>query len=243
MAGTRTTLQKKLNSFRQAEAELGQALEANLPEWVNRVELQLSQLHRAICSHPNEDLAELGAQMRFLIDRLVSQSVAGTDSADYLELCDLITSRLAGVSELPSAPLITEVGSGHLWHDDSHPLQRLSVAELVDGSSDRISIIDTSYRYLHTSSGNARFYETVPDRIVGKHLAEVIGNTRFDSRGRGHLDACFTHGTQDYNHMLEIDGQTRIMNCRMSPVHDRHHVLIGAMVTMRDMTAFHLGNA
>jgi len=241
MADNSEKLQPILTAFRQAETDLGRVIDANLTEETRRVERRLSELHRAICGYCSENPAELAAQLRFLVDRIVKHNGANDDDDDYLELCELISRRIAEMPR-PAAQLQkVAIGSVDRTQRAGDPFEHLSVAKMVDQATERMSIIGTDFRYLHTSIGNAEFYGTDQTQLAGRHLAEIIGADRFESRTRGFLEVCFSRGVQDYTHPLVVHGQNRIMNCRMSPVRDRHHVLVGALVSMRDMTSSYLG--
>ncbi|WP_394691623.1 PAS domain-containing protein [Hoeflea sp.] len=241
MTDSRATLHDVLAAFKQAEADLACAIDAGETEQIHRAELRLSQVHFAVCRYPSQTPAELSAQLRFLLDRLINQTGASHESVDYRELCDMLTNRLEREIGTPwerrGADPVDAPSQVH-YHD---PLDSLSVSDLVSQSADRVSIISTDYRYLRTSIGNTKFYEKDQQSILGRHLAEIIGTTRFESRARARLDACFSGARQDYSHILEIDGESRVMNCRMSPVRDRHNALIGAQVTMCDVTSLYHG--
>lgn len=241
MTDSKESLRDVLAAFKQAETDLACAIEAGEIEQIRRAELRLSQVHFAVCHYPSQTPMELSAQLRFLLDRLINQTGASHESVEYRELCDMLTNRLetqigtpwerlaAGRGDVPSQPTYLD------------PLDSLSVSDLVSQASDRVSIISTDYRYLRTSMGNIDFYEREQQYIIGKHVGEMIGTRRFESRARGRLDACFNGALQDYSHILEMDGENRVMNCRMSPIRDRHNVLIGAQVTMRDVTSLYQG--
>ena len=121
------------------------------------------------------------------------------------------------------------------------PLDTLSVAEFVSKAEDRVSIIGVDYCYLRTSAGNAKFYDTEPDRLHGRHVGEIIGERRFETRARARLDACFRGHVQDYTHTLEVWRDNRSMNGRMTPGRGRNDALIGAHGTKRDVTSLYLG--
>lgn len=240
MADNSAKLQPLLTAFRQAETDLGRVIDAGLTEETRRVERRLSELHRAICRYCSDDPAELAAQLRFLVDRIVKHNNTDANDADYCELCELVSRRIAEMPRLAAQPLTVEIGSADRAPRAEDPFEQLSVANMVNQASERLSIFGTDFRCLHTSIGNTAFYRVERTQLVGKHLAEVIGANRFESRTRGFLESCFSRGVQDYTHPLVVEGQNRIMNCRMSPVRDRHHVLIGALVATRDMTSYYL---
>lgn len=240
MTESRETLHDVLAAFKQAEADLACAIEAGETEQIHRAELRLSQVHFAVCHYPSQTPAELSAQMRFLLDRLINQTGASHENVEYRELCDMLTNRL---ERQIGTPWERAAGRGEVASQPTYldPLESLSVSDLVSQATDRVSIIGTDYRYLRTSMGNVDFYKRTQQDLTGRHVGETIGAMRFEKRARARLDACFNGSLQDYSHTLEINGQIRIMNCRMSPVRDRHNALIGARVLMSDVTSLYQG--
>jgi hypothetical protein len=243
MTDSREPLWDVLAAFERAEADLAGAINAGEIEQIRRAELRVSQMHFVVCHYPSQTPAELSAQLRFLLDRLINQTGASHESVEYRELCDMLTNRLETQIGTPSERLGAGRGDvpSQLTHLD--PLDSLSVADLVSQATDRVSIISTDYRYLRTSIGNVDFYGREQQYIIGRHVGEMIGTARFETRARTRIDACFNGTLQDYSHTLEIGGEIRVMNCRMAPVRDRHNVLLGAQVTMRDVTSLYRGEA
>lgn len=111
-----------------------------------------------------------------------------------------------------------------------------SIIDYVCGSVERASFIDTGFRYVATSAGNAEFYGSRPVRIVGTHVAELIGSKRFETRGKPRLEAAFRGDPQCYLHSISHAGRTRIMSCQMKPVRRRTGEVDGAVVYLRDVT-------
>lgn len=242
MSDNNGALEAIIKAFRQAEENLGRALETGSIETVRSAERRLSELHTAICRFPTSSFTQFSTQIRFLVDRIARQSGADAENTDYVELRNLLTDRFARAQEALPETLVADAPDDRTMRDNSTPFDFITVAELVGWSSDRVSIIGTDFRYLHTSIGNGSFYKTEPARIVGQHLGDIIGANRFETRAKSYLEASFARGAQDYTHSLQVDGRHHIMNCRMTPVRDRHNVLIGSLVIMRDMTRLYLGS-
>lgn len=238
MTANATSFHDVLAAFRQADQALAHAVDLDRIGEIRQAEANLALAHRAVSNHPSRTPEELSAQLRFLIDRLARRSDHGEECADYRALCDLLSRRIEGLLGSPHERLAPAAAK---QREATDPLDTLSVSEFVSKAADRVSIIGVDYRYLRTSAGNAKFYETEPDHLLGRHVGEIIGEKRFESRARARLDACFRGEVQDYTHTLEVGRDHRIMNCRMAPVHDRHASLIGAQVTMRDVTSLYLG--
>lgn len=234
MTEAHTALQEKLSAFAQAETDLARSLAADLGTQTRDAERRLSELHHAICRYRSNCPSEIGAQIRFLVDRIIKQSADGAQNIDYIELCNVVANMIG--ENTRSCPDPMPVIARQSETDSDSPLDWISVSGLVARACDRMTVIGTDYRYLQSNSPYCDFYNDKPEKIVGKHISDVIGEARFSSRARHRLDACFNHGTQEYDFALDVAGQTRIMNIRMLPVRDRYHVSIGALVMIRDTT-------
>ena len=97
----------------------------------------------------------------------------------------------------------------------------------------RISLIDTQFRYVTTTRGNREFYNLGERDIVGRHVADVIGDARFTGRARNFLERAFAGERTEYYHALETPDGLRTMKCVMEP---RKAETKGAVVTMLDVT-------
>jgi hypothetical protein len=112
-----------------------------------------------------------------------------------------------------------------------------TMIDYVTGSAERVSFIDTEFRYVATSGPNADFYQTRPIRVLGLHVADIIGSARFETRARSRFGACFAGDPQSYLHSVMADGRRHVMSCQMKPVRSETGEIDGALVYMRDVTA------
>lgn len=110
----------------------------------------------------------------------------------------------------------------------------------VSASPERVSLIDSDYRYVATSAANARYHGTRPVRMIGLHLSDVIGQDRFERRARPRMDACLAGEAQEYYHRSGTDANPRIQRCQMKPV-DMPGLGPMALVYMRDVTEVVMG--
>ena len=77
------------------------------------------------------------------------------------------------------------------------------VAELARKNAKRSVLVVNKAEGLEATTANADFYGTRPVRIVGSHVAQMIGATRFETRAKGHLGACFNGVPQSYVHRVD----------------------------------------
>ncbi|PHP68005.1 hypothetical protein CSC94_04880 [Zhengella mangrovi] len=107
------------------------------------------------------------------------------------------------------------------------------MATSLERLSERVSLIDSEFRYVKTSFGNREFYQVTDEGIIGRHVAEVIGQQRFEGRARHFFERAFSGQSSEYFHLLEQPEGTRIMRCAMEPLRSEG---AGAVVTMQDVT-------
>ena len=117
--------------------------------------------------------------------------------------------------------------------------ERLSMhEEIVRQTTDRISVIGTDFCYKFTNAANATFYGISPEAFQGVHVAEMIGQERFERRARGQLLQCFAGQSVEYQHELVGQaGETCFLRVRMDPYRDADGTISAAIVVMRDITA------
>ena len=116
--------------------------------------------------------------------------------------------------------------------------QYCDVSALINNSANRISLIDLEHRYQYTSRSNAANYGCSPSDIGGQHVAEVIGDDRFNGRAKAFFHRCFSGDVVEYAHLLDESGSDTptYMKCRMQPHFDEAGTLAGAIVTMTDIS-------
>lgn len=108
-------------------------------------------------------------------------------------------------------------------------------AAIVDALPDRVAVLTRDYRYLYSNPANCAHLGRKPMDLIGHHLAELIGEERFERSAKPRLDACFSGETVDFAYEQDCaDGTTRPARCRMSPLRDvTGKALIGALIVMQ----------
>jgi len=111
------------------------------------------------------------------------------------------------------------------------------LASYVSQSVERLAAIDRRYIYLASSRPNAAFNGTHQVGMVDRHLAEVVGRARFESRASHRINKCFEGTVQEYYYSLtsKTEGE-RIIRCQMKPVHDEIGQLFCGLMYMTDVT-------
>lgn len=116
------------------------------------------------------------------------------------------------------------------------PYSTVNAFDMVGKSHDRISIVDTSFRYVTTSQKNGSFYRLKPYEIIGRHVGDLIGEQRFEGRARRFMEKTFDGERQQYFHRQNVEGNNRIMCCEMLPLYTSADSTRGLLVAMSDIT-------
>lgn len=114
---------------------------------------------------------------------------------------------------------------------------RFRTDELIQEPNSRIALFNTDYIYEYCSAANARFNNASPEDMVGKHMAEIVGNQRFENRAKYYFDKCFGGESQKYTYFLDVPNHgEHLMNCQATPYRDDDGNVRGAFVLIEDLT-------
>ena len=114
---------------------------------------------------------------------------------------------------------------------------RFVTDELIVQSNSRISLYNLNYRYEYTSLGNAKFHQTDPTQFIGVHVADIIGDRRFQKRAQQYYDRCFEGKPLNYSYYLDVADQgERLMDCQLTPYRDSDGCVRGAFFAIEDIT-------
>ncbi|MEM7289571.1 MAG: PAS domain-containing protein [Pseudomonadota bacterium] len=117
------------------------------------------------------------------------------------------------------------------------PVAEPDLKSIIDNSANRISLINLNHEYQFTSHSNAAHYDATQQEIQDKHVAQIIGQKRFEGRAKRFFDKCFSGELVEYAHTLGDDsGNTSFLKCRMQPHFDSSGAIAGAIVTMTDIS-------
>ncbi|RFF27784.1 MULTISPECIES: EAL domain-containing protein [unclassified Wenzhouxiangella] len=105
---------------------------------------------------------------------------------------------------------------------------------LIESSDDWYGIIDESYRFLWANRAYIERYGLDPDALPGTPLADIVGQTYFESVLRPRVDACLGGEIQRFETTRDLPGQPdRKLLVRYYPVDmlGRTTRLLGAVIT------------
>ena len=148
---------------------------------------------------------EVRDQIYFFMRRAAATPDASTDER-YVSLALMLARR---------APRL----SGEDPAGQPTPRRTADIIAHVSRSSEDVALIGTDYRIIARSAvTSVRRDQIHPDRLVGTHLADFIGQDNFEYRARPRLDACFLGMVQEYYFQGGRPIRNRIVRCQMRPV-------------------------
>lgn len=109
--------------------------------------------------------------------------------------------------------------------------------KLISTTPDAIALVDCDYRYLiaNEAYGFETGYE--PREIEGRTIPEVFGEKRFYELIKPYMDLCLEGESVRYQETFAYpDGEQHHLDVRYVPFRDEADDIIGAQVTIRDIT-------
>ncbi len=119
-----------------------------------------------------------------------------------------------------------------------HTEQQLQLYEsTIEQAEDRISIIGTDYRYLMTNKANLDFHRKSFEEVIGRHLAEIVGEQHFRDISEPDLKRCMAGETvKSLRASRDAEGGQLLFETIFQPHRDRDGTISGAIITLRDVT-------
>lgn len=233
LAGSGAYILKNLAElFWFKHSQLQQAVRAGHETLVSLLDREVDAALMSAFQYEAMDAAETHLQFQLFIDL---QRVEADDPSCVLKLSAMLQAlvqRYFGSKdeERAGSPLKVRARASDMEADDS--LLNEDVLEQIPG---RVSVVTTDYRYLYSNPSNAAHLKTKPMDLIGRHITDFIGPQRFHARVKAELDRCFSGELIDYCFTRETDGQTMVMNCRMSPCLSVKGELVGAILVLNEI--------
>jgi PAS domain-containing protein len=227
-------LEALIDLFWAKYADLRQAIERNDADATSALDHELDPLLLAIFSSQGKDATSIQAQFRFALDLLNEEADDRGCVRRNAHLLQMLVERYLvpdeGVSAnrrpqqdaSDSAIIADATADGFL--DDA----------LLNRISDRIVVIAPGYRIFYSNETNARRLDVPRDQLIGRHFAEFVGIHRFQNDFKPILERCFAGESVSLTYADQIDGQTIVIRCRMSPCVSGSSQLIGVLLVMQE---------
>ena len=115
---------------------------------------------------------------------------------------------------------------------------------IFDTSPDHISIVGKEYRYRRVNPSYERAHGIVQDKIVGLHVADLLGEEAFKNVIKSKLDRCLSGEEIEYESWISFKHSgERYMNIRYIPLKSDGKNIEAVVVHARDLTKQKEANA
>ncbi len=110
-------------------------------------------------------------------------------------------------------------------------------ASVIEQSADRISVIDLNYQIIMTNAANIDFHQRSKEAIVGRPLAELVGEDTFHRFSKGALDRCFKGEEVRFRRPhKDQHGHDVTIEVLLEPFRELDGRISGAIARLRDVT-------
>src|SRR6266542_2586686 len=107
---------------------------------------------------------------------------------------------------------------------------------VFESSPDSISIVGRDYRYQRVNPVFARFWGVPAEKIVGMHVADVVGREVFEQRAKSNLDRCFAGEEVSFAEWFATPHGRKYRAISCSPLRPDLQRVQAALVIARDLT-------
>nr|MEA2799201.1 hypothetical protein [Phenylobacterium sp.] len=108
--------------------------------------------------------------------------------------------------------------------------------QVFESSSDGMCIIGTDYRFQRVNPVYARIRGMPAERIIGKHVAEVIGTERFEQTSKWSLDRCFAGEEFSVSGWIPMPLGRTYLSVSYAPLRPHSERVEAALAIVRDVT-------
>ncbi|MCA9839595.1 MAG: EAL domain-containing protein [Trueperaceae bacterium] len=108
-------------------------------------------------------------------------------------------------------------------------------ATIIAQAKDRVSLIDTNYRYIFANQANLDFHHKTLEEMVGMSVSEIIGKEAFEQQAKDQFDRCFRGESITQEEAYVRNGVSGFREISIIPFKENDRI-VGAIVGLRDIT-------
>ncbi|MDB5464787.1 MAG: hypothetical protein JWP23_3176 [Phenylobacterium sp.] len=108
--------------------------------------------------------------------------------------------------------------------------------QVFEISPDWMSIVGRDYRYQRVNLVLERAWGTPAERIIGTHVADLMGTERFEQTSKPNLDRCFAGEDVTFSGWIPSHRGRRYLAVSYSPLRPHSERVEAALVITRDLT-------
>ncbi|MBN2663940.1 MAG: PAS domain S-box protein, partial [Bacteroidales bacterium] len=121
-------------------------------------------------------------------------------------------------------------------------LQKIDVSNDVykrvfDNSNDIISLVDKNYTFILVNHAFLKNHNVKKEDVIGKSIAEIIGNNNFENIVKPYLNRCLIGETIVYQEWFKTSNfKPKFLDINYSPFFDENKEISGVLISSRDIT-------
>lgn len=211
-------------------AQIEEAIRQGDDERVAALDRDIQPLVEAILACRASSLVEVYMQLQFVSYLIAQDADDGAFVTQYAAVLSYLLDRYFGAHapdwRVPM-PADMKLRQPSAYVPDTDNGQFLNAA-ILETLPDRVAVLTKDYRYLYSNPANCAYLGKKPMQLIGRHIADFIGEERFAGYVKEKLDACFDGTPIDY---IDERKEPRV-RCRMNPLRDASAKVIGALITL-----------
>ncbi len=225
-----------ISEYRTCEKALHEAIKAERVASIREYDIRMNWLRNVIRDHVATSLSDKLMQIEFFMEPISQASDIDPVNTLFADLRAVIT-RYVGAAPESATRKQVQMPGGQSAQLIRKPEKDTDLTAMIEKTNLRIAAFGKDLRYTYASPANGRYHDMPAREICGKHVSELIGNTRYEKRAKRYFDKCFGGEDQCYYYYLDSERHGRqLLECRMLAQRDADNDVLGAVVIMRDLT-------
>jgi PAS domain S-box-containing protein len=110
------------------------------------------------------------------------------------------------------------------------------IRQVFERTPDGVAVIGRDYRFRRVNRVYERSWKRPAETIVGRHVADFLGQDLFEERVKGELDRCFAGEHIRYAEWFKTSGGRQFLSVSFSPLRLDSERVEAALTIIRDLT-------
>jgi len=163
-------------------------------------------------------------------------------TADSRTKSELLEELSSAKAEIQTLRLTISELSGDPGTDSLSGLNDLDICRYILASSQELmSFVSTDFRYVTVNEAYTRHTGLARQEVEGRPVAEIMGESRFESVIAPRLRQCLAGETIRYSEWFDYKARgRRYMHVTYTPCKDANQAVVGIVVNARDITERHM---
>ncbi|MHB0953570.1 MAG: PAS domain-containing protein [Allorhizobium sp.] len=212
--------------------QLQQAIRVGDDRLVRLLDRELDPLIAAVVNYKATDPHEIHLQLRFMSSLIREDADDKSCVVRHAAVLSVLLDRYfgdegSGTDQLRESKAELDAAR-HMVGDDN-----LLNESILNSLPEQVAVITTDYRYLYSNPAHAEFMKCRPLDLIGRHVADYLGDAEFETTTRSNLDRCFDGEAVSYTFWRREEGQRTLVRCQMTPFRTDDGKIIGAVAMIQ----------